>query len=82
MAVICFRALVSKRIFAPQSSLKDKRALQEVFESLCEKASVSVVHPQNLNNLCRSKAHKNYPQSVEAKYKEVHKALDSSARKL
>ncbi|WP_290947767.1 hypothetical protein [Helicobacter sp.] len=40
------------------------------------------MYPQNLNNLCRSKAHKNYPQSVEAKYKEVHKALDSSARKL
>ena len=81
VAVIYFSTCIN-RTFAPQSSLKDTRALQEVFESLCEKANVSVVYPQNLNNLCCGKAYKDYPQSAEAKRKEVYKALDSTMREL
>ena len=42
VAIIYFSTCIN-RSFAPQSSLKDTRALQEVFESLCEKANVSVV---------------------------------------
>lgn len=81
VAIIYFSTCIN-RTFAPQSSLKDTRALQEVFESLCKKASVSVVYPQNLNNLCCGKAYKDYPQSAEAKRKEVYKALDSTMREL
>lgn len=81
VSVIYFSTCIN-RSFAPQSSLKDTRALQEVFESLCKKASVSVVYPQNLNNLCCGKAYKDYPQSAEAKRKEVYKALDSSVKEL
>lgn len=81
VAIIYFSTCIN-RSFAPQSSLKDTRALQEVFESLCEKAGVSVVYPQNLNNLCCGKAYKDYPQSAEAKRKEVYRALDSSVKEL
>ena len=81
ISVIYFSTCIN-RSFAPQSSLKDTRALQEVFESLCKKANVSVVYPQNLNNLCCGKAYKDYPQSAEAKRKEVYRALDSSVEKL
>ena len=81
VAIIYFSTCIN-RSFAPQSSLKDTRALQEVFESLCEKANVSVVYPQNLSNLCCGKAYKDYPQSAEAKRKEVYKALDSTMREL
>ena len=81
VAIIYFSTCIN-RSFAPQSSLKDARALQEVFESLCEKAGVSVVYPQNLNNLCCGKAYKDYPQSAEAKRKEVYKALDLSVKEL
>ena len=81
VAIIYFSTCIN-RSFAPQSSLKDTRALQEVFESLCEKANVSVVYPQNLSNLCCGKAYKDYPQSAQAKRKEVYKALESSVKEL
>ncbi|WP_110558815.1 FAD-binding and (Fe-S)-binding domain-containing protein [Helicobacter cinaedi] len=81
VAIIYFSTCIN-RSFAPQSSLKDTRALQEVFESLCKKAGVSVVYPHNLSNLCCGKAYKDYPQSAEAKRKEVYKALDSTMREL
>ena len=81
VAIIYFSTCIN-RSFAPQSSLKDTRALQEVFESLCEKARVSVVYPQNLSNLCCGKAYKDYPQSAEFKHKEVYKALESSVKEL
>ena len=81
VAIIYFSTCIN-RSFAPQSSLKDTRALQEVFESLCKKANVSVVYPQNLSNLCCGKAYKDYPQSAQAKRKEVYKALESSVKEL
>lgn len=81
ISVIYFSTCIN-RSFAPQSSLKDTRALQEVFESLCKKAGVSVVYPHNLKNLCCGKAYKDYPQSAEAKRKEVYRALDSSVEEL
>lgn len=81
VAIIYFSTCIN-RSFAPQSSLKDTRALQEVFESLCEKARVSVVYPQNLSNLCCGKAYKDYPQSAKLKRKEVYRALDLSVKEL
>lgn len=81
VAVIYFSTCIN-RSFAPPSHLQDTRALQEVFESLCKKASVSVVYPHNLKNLCCGKAYKDYPQSAEAKRKEVYRALDSSVEEL
>lgn len=81
VSVIYFSTCIN-RSFAPQSSLKDTRALQEVFESLCKKANVSVVYPHNLKNLCCGKAYKDYPQSAEIKCKEVYRALDSSVKEL
>lgn len=81
ISVIYFSTCIN-RSFAPQSSLKDTRALQEVFESLCKKANVSVVYPHNLKKLCCGKAHKDYPQSAEIKRKEVYRALDSSVEEL
>lgn len=81
ISVIYFSTCIN-RSFAPPSHLQDTRALQEVFESLCKKAGVSVVYPHNLNNLCCGKAYKDYPQSAEAKRKEVYRALDSSVEEL
>lgn len=81
VSVIYFSTCIN-RSFAPPSHLQDIRALQEVFESLCKKAGVSVVYPQNLSNLCCGKAYKDYPQSAELKRKEVYRALDSSVKEL
>lgn len=50
------------RLFAPPKEAKDKRSIQEVFESLCEKSKISVIYPTNLKNLCCSKAFKDYKE--------------------
>ncbi|ANV97541.1 lactate dehydrogenase [Helicobacter enhydrae] len=81
IAVIYFSTCIN-RAFSPSSSLKDTRPLQEVFESLCKKAGVSVVYPQNVSNLCCGKAYKDYPQSADKKRKEAYRALDCSVKDL
>ncbi len=51
------------RAFAPSSLAKDKRALQEVFESLCKKADISVLYPENIT---REKPLKLHPKNARA----------------
>ena len=51
------------RGFAPnKEKAKDKRALQEVFESICKKAGVNIIYPQDVENLCCGKAFKTMTQ--------------------
>ncbi len=58
-SVIYFSTCIN-RAFAPSKYLKDKRPLQEVFESLCAKAGYSVIYPPTLPKLCCGKAFINY----------------------
>lgn len=46
------------RIFAPNA--KDKRSIQEVFESLCKKAKINCFYPKNISNMCCGKAFKDF----------------------
>ncbi len=48
------------RAFAPSPLARDKRTLQEVFESLCKKAKISVLYPKSIDKFCCGKALKNY----------------------
>ncbi len=57
--VIYFSTCIN-RSFAPSTKMADKRSIQEVFESLCQKAKVSVVYPNGLNALCCGKAFIHY----------------------
>lgn len=63
------------RIFAPNDTASDKRALAQVFESVCEKAGYSVKYPPNIQKLCCGKAHKNHPQAKDALAKNAYEAL-------
>ena len=53
------------RIFAPPKEARDKRSIQDVFESLCLKAKIDVIYPQNIQNLCCSKAFKDYRETAK-----------------
>lgn len=56
------------RAFAPSKNLAknaDSRAIQEVFESICQKAQINLIYPRNLSNLCCGKAFVNYPSLQE-----------------
>ncbi|OBV28785.1 hypothetical protein BKN38_00155 [Helicobacter sp. CLO-3] len=63
------------RIFAPNDAASDKRALAQVFESVCEKAGYSVKYPPNIQKLCCGKAHKNHPQAKDTLAKNAYEAL-------
>ena len=54
------------RIFTPSNLAKDKRAIQEVFTSLCDKADFEVIYPKNLTKMCCGKSFKDYTQKNPA----------------
>ncbi|MDE7469315.1 MAG: (Fe-S)-binding protein [Desulfovibrionaceae bacterium] len=43
------------RVLAPSKHMKDKRSVQEVFTSLCTKADIAVIYPENICGLCCGK---------------------------
>ncbi|STP05138.1 FAD-binding and (Fe-S)-binding domain-containing protein [Helicobacter acinonychis] len=69
--VIYFSTCIN-RSFAPSTRMADKRSVQEVFESLCQKAKVSVMYPNELNALCCGKAFINYTQLTEQNNEKNH----------
>ena len=71
---------ISIPAFAPSAKASDTRSLQEVFESVCKKAKISVIYPDNIANLCCGKAFKNYPQTSSSKALELYQTLISMTR--
>lgn len=67
------------RIFAPSTKADDKRSIAEVFENLCLKAGFSLIYPKNLDNLCCSKAYKNYDTIANLLAKDAYTALLESS---
>ncbi len=63
------------RIFAPSPLAKDKRPIQEAFLSLAKKADYSVIYPQDIKNLCCSKAYKDYKEVAQNTAKRTFEAL-------
>ncbi|WP_033751954.1 FAD-binding and (Fe-S)-binding domain-containing protein [Helicobacter pylori] len=57
--VIYFSTCIN-RSFAPSTKMADRRSIQEAFESLCQKAKVSVMYPNGLSSLCCGKAFIHY----------------------
>lgn len=57
--VIYFSACIN-RMFKPNTDFNDTRNLQEVFESLCKKAKISVLYPENLASMCCGKIFADY----------------------
>lgn len=68
------------RAFAPSAKSEDKRSIAEVFENLCKKAKFSIVYPDNIQNLCCSKAYKNHPEIVAKLVKESYDSLRKSSQ--
>ncbi|PSM51612.1 FAD/FMN-containing dehydrogenase [Campylobacter blaseri] len=62
------------RGFAPSKLVFDKRSIQEVFESVCKKAGVSVVYPEGIDKLCCGKSFMDY-EEIRAKNKDLLKNI-------
>ncbi|WP_104713361.1 FAD-binding and (Fe-S)-binding domain-containing protein [Helicobacter cetorum] len=69
--VIYFSTCIN-RSFAPSKFMADTRSIQEVFESLCKKAKVSVIYPNELNALCCGKAFINYTDLTKQNNEKNH----------
>lgn len=81
MSVIYFSTCIN-RVFAPSKKAFDKRSLQEAFESVCKKASVKVIYPHNLDNMCCGKAYKDYKEVSKYKAQEAYDTLRALALEL
>lgn len=63
-SVVYFSSCLN-RAFAPNKNLNDKRPIQEVFESLCKKAKINVIYPEQIDDICCGKIFTNYPDTKE-----------------
>lgn len=58
-SVVYFSSCMN-RAFAPNNKAQDKRSIQQVFESICAKALVNVIYPNEIKDMCCGKAFKNF----------------------
>ena len=63
-SVVYFSSCLN-RAFAPNKKLNDKRSIQEVFESLCKKAKINLIYPEQISEMCCGKVFTNYPDTKE-----------------
>lgn len=69
------------RVLAPSRYMKDKRSVQEVFTSLCTKAEIAVIYPEEITSLCCGKPlekfHTEHKEMQEKLYESLLKATDN-----
>lgn len=65
----------ANRVFKPNSKMRHQRSLQEAFESVCKKAKVDIIYPDNLKNLCCAKSYADYPEIAKRKSDQMLTAL-------
>ncbi|PAF44260.1 FAD-binding and (Fe-S)-binding domain-containing protein [Helicobacter sp. 11S02596-1] len=58
--VVIYFSTCINRTFAPSKHMPDQRSIQEVFESLCAKANISVRYPKKIHSMCCGKAFVDY----------------------
>ncbi|MDE5602782.1 MAG: 4Fe-4S dicluster domain-containing protein, partial [Helicobacter sp.] len=68
------------RIFSPPKQAHDKRNIQEVFQSLCQKAEIKYRYPKNLVALCCSKAFKDYPNTARKMALKTFESLKEASK--
>lgn len=71
--IVYFSACMN-RIFAPSRKHSDTRTLQEVFESICHKAKISIIYPQELEKMCCGKMFEDF-ESIQAQNKALLKDI-------
>lgn len=76
---IIYFSACTNRIFKPNTDYKDKRVLQEVLESLCKKAEISVIYPANLSSMCCGKVFSDFKEiALKNRQKLKNELLDLS----
>ena len=72
---IVYFSTCANRAFKPNQGYDDDRSLQQVVESLCNKAHIDIIYPQHIENLCCGLSFENYDDVHERAVKDLHDAL-------
>jgi len=72
---VVYFSTCANRAFKPNQGYDDDRSLQQVVESLCNKAHIDIIYPQHIENLCCGLSFENYDDVHERAVKNLHDAL-------
>ena len=72
---VVYFSTCANRAFKPNQGYDDDRSLQQVVESLCNKAHIDIIYPQHIENLCCGLSFENYDDVHERAAKDLHDAL-------
>lgn len=72
---VVYFSTCANRAFKPNQDYDDDRSLQQVVESLCNKAHIDIIYPEHIENLCCGLSFENYDDVHERAVKDLHDAL-------
>lgn len=72
---VVYFSTCANRAFKPNQGYDDDRSLQQVVESLCNKAHIDIIYPKHIENLCCGLSFENYNDVHERAVKDLHDAL-------
>ena len=72
---VIYFSTCANRAFKPNQGYDDDRSLQQVVESLCNKAHIDIIYPKHIENLCCGLSFENYDDVHERAVKDLHDAL-------
>ena len=72
---VVYFSTCANRAFKPNQGYDDDRSLQQVVESLCNKAHIDIIYPQHIENLCCGLSFENYDDVHERAVKDLHDPL-------
>ena len=72
---VVYFSTCANRAFKPNLGYDDERSLQQVVESLCNKAHIDIIYPEHIENLCCGLSFENYDDVHERAVKDLHDAL-------
>ena len=72
---VVYFSTCANRAFKPNQGYDDERSLQQVVESLCNKAHIDIIYPEHIENLCCGLSFENYDDVHERAVKDLHDTL-------
>ena len=72
---VVYFSTCANRAFSQNQGYDDQRSLQQVVESLCNKAQIDIIYPEHIENLCCGLSFENYDDVHERAVKDLHDAL-------
>ena len=72
---VVYFSTCANRAFKPNQGYDDDRSLQQVVESLCNKAHIDIIYPKHIENHCCGLSFENYDDVHERAVKDLHDAL-------